>query len=103
LPYWSEDKEAGKEQKMITANEAKRITEEVLKEEELRRIAYTQVWMDTWLSEAIGEAAARGLSNLIVTICEDVSLCHLEIALYKNGFSTERVVRSGDKMIRISW
>jgi hypothetical protein len=59
--------------------------------------------MDTWLSEAIGEAAAKGLSTLIVTICEDVSVCHLEIALYRNGFSTERMARSGDKTIRVSW
>ena len=88
---------------MITANEAKKITEEALVERELRKVARTQVWLDTWLSEGIKESASKGLSNLIVTIREDISLVHLEKVLYESGFSTERMVRSGDKTIRISW
>lgn len=88
---------------MITANEAKRITEKAILDLEKEKIARTQVWADTWLSKNIEENAKKGQHTFTTAIPSDTSLAHLEVILYHEGFSTEKITGCGGKMIRVFW
>ena len=88
---------------MIAANEAKKITEKAIVELEKEKIVRTQAWADAYLSKGIEESAKKGLCAFTTAIPSDVSLAHLEVILYHEGFSTERVTACGGKLIKIFW